>query len=215
MTDFDVHAQFELINRIIRARSFRECFLVDQEQLSKFHLRLVSKAIVEHRYGAIVAFRYYQLCVWRHLKYMINGRPGIPGRRLFLRLKQHWTNLVCRVIYVIFQMEISPFADLYPGINSVFTGLSITAGSIVKKGVLLNSRVSLVPSSKGSPTIDENVVLNTGCVIVGAITVGANSIVGANSVVINNVPAGVTVFGVPARIIFSISKQKRTETATV
>jgi serine O-acetyltransferase len=51
------------------------------------------------------------------------------------------------------------------------------------------------------PVIEDRVEIGSGACIVGGITVGRGAHVGANAVVLEPVPAGATVFGVPARII--------------
>ena len=52
-----------------------------------------------------------------------------------------------------------------------------------------------------SPVIEDNVMIGAGAVILGNITIGKNSIVGANSVVTHNVPPNSVVAGVPAKVI--------------
>jgi len=53
----------------------------------------------------------------------------------------------------------------------------------------------------GAPVIGDNVTINAGAKVIGNIAIGANSIVGANAVVIKDVPPDCTVVGVPARIV--------------
>lgn len=55
--------------------------------------------------------------------------------------------------------------------------------------------------SKKVPLIGNNVYIAVGAKILGAITVGYNSIIGANVVVINDVPKNAVVGGVPSRIL--------------
>ena len=50
------------------------------------------------------------------------------------------------------------------------------------------------------PTIENDVVLGAGSKILGGIVVGSHSIVGANAVVINDVPSDSIAVGVPARV---------------
>ena len=54
---------------------------------------------------------------------------------------------------------------------------------------------------KRHPTINDNVVIGAGAKVLGPILVGKNSKIGANSVVIKNVPSNTTVIGIPARVI--------------
>ena len=49
------------------------------------------------------------------------------------------------------------------------------------------------------PVIEDRVDIGAGVCILGDVTVGHDSVVGANSVVVRDVPPGTTVFGVPAR----------------
>jgi serine O-acetyltransferase len=53
------------------------------------------------------------------------------------------------------------------------------------------------------PKIGENVLIGAGAKILGNITVGEGSRIAAGSVVLNDVPAHVTVAGVPAKVVGS------------
>lgn len=54
---------------------------------------------------------------------------------------------------------------------------------------------------KRHPTIEDNVTVGAGAKILGPLTVGANSKIGANSVVIADVPQNSTVVGIPGKIV--------------
>jgi len=51
------------------------------------------------------------------------------------------------------------------------------------------------------PVIEDDVQLGVGAKILGPVRVGRGAIVGANAVVLHDVPAGVVVGGIPARIL--------------
>ena len=84
-------------------------------------------------------------------------------------------------------------------------GVVIGATAIVEDDVLIYQGVTLggVSLNKGKrhPTIRSNTVIGSGAKILGNITIGKNSKIGANSVVVSDVPDNSTAVGVPARII--------------
>jgi len=51
------------------------------------------------------------------------------------------------------------------------------------------------------PVVEDNVDIGSGACVLGGVHVGRGAFVGANSVVVHEVPPGATVFGVPSRII--------------
>ena len=58
------------------------------------------------------------------------------------------------------------------------------------------------PASEAElPVIEDGADLGSGVCVLGGVHVGRGAVVGANSVVLKNVPAGATVLGVPARIV--------------
>jgi serine O-acetyltransferase len=59
--------------------------------------------------------------------------------------------------------------------------------------------VARTDRGKRHPTVGNNVIIGAGAKVLGPITVGDNARIGANSVVIDSVPADTTVVGVPAR----------------
>jgi serine O-acetyltransferase len=70
---------------------------------------------------------------------------------------------------------------------------------LIYHGVTLGG-VDLNPV-KRHPTLKDNVVVGAGAKILGNITIGESSRVGANSVVIKSVPPHSTALGIPAKII--------------
>lgn len=59
---------------------------------------------------------------------------------------------------------------------------------------------------KRHPTLEDGVIVGAGAKILGPVVVGRNARIGANAVVLSDVPAGVTMVGIPARI--ALSKRK-------
>ena len=84
-------------------------------------------------------------------------------------------------------------------------GVVIGETAIVEDDVLIYQQVTLggVSLSKGKrhPTIKRNTVIGGGAKVLGNITIGENCKIGANSVVVKDVPCQSTAVGVPARIV--------------
>ena len=85
------------------------------------------------------------------------------------------------------------------------TGVVIGETTVIGDDVIIYQQVTLggVSTSKGKrhPTLENNVVVGAGSKILGNITLGENSKVGANSVVVKDVPADCTAIGIPARVL--------------
>ena len=76
-------------------------------------------------------------------------------------------------------------------------------------GIMPSVESDLQRNQKRHPTIGNNVIIGSGAQILGAINIGDDARIGANSVVSRDVPANVTVAGVPARE-FARSAKKET-----
>ncbi len=84
-------------------------------------------------------------------------------------------------------------------------GIVIGETAIIGNDVLIYQQVTLggVSLAKGKrhPTIEDHVVIGAGAKILGNITIGHHSKVGANSVVVKDVPPDSTAIGIPALVI--------------
>ena len=86
-------------------------------------------------------------------------------------------------------------------------GLYLPHGNVVVDGMVRIGRNCVIGpwvtvGTRGSvagPHIGDDVFIGTGAKILGGISVGDRARIGANAVVLDDVPAGTTVVGVPAR----------------
>ena len=90
-------------------------------------------------------------------------------------------------------------------ISGIGTGVGIGETAEIGADVTLYHGVTLGGTSlskgKRHPTIGDRVVVGAGAKVLGGITVGEGSRIGANSVVVKDVPADVVVVGVPGEIV--------------
>jgi len=71
--------------------------------------------------------------------------------------------------------------------------------TLIYQGVVLGG--TTLRKEKRHPTIGNNVVMGTGAVALGDITIGDGARIGSGSVVVKSVPSGATVVGIPGRIV--------------
>jgi len=76
----------------------------------------------------------------------------------------------------------------------------IGANASIYNGVTIG--INLRPDGKAHPpVIGDNVVLCTGAKVIGNVIVGSNSVVGANAVVVKDIPENSVAAGVPAKVL--------------
>ncbi|MGN0280344.1 MAG: serine O-acetyltransferase EpsC [Lachnospiraceae bacterium] len=103
-------------------------------------------------------------------------------------------------------IEIHPGAQIGKGFfidhgNGVIIGETTVIGDNVTlyQGVTLGGTGK--EQGKRHPTIGNNVMISTGAKVLGSFKIGDNSKIGAGSVVLEEVPPGSTVVGVPGRVV--------------
>jgi serine O-acetyltransferase len=105
--------------------------------------------------------------------------------------------------------EIHPSARIGPGLRLAHpNGVVIGAGVVIDENVVIYQQVSLGGRRTGAtgleeryPHIGANCIIYAGAKVIGPVHVGAGAQVGANAVVLADVPAGAVAVGVPARVI--------------
>lgn len=138
------------------------------------------------------------------------GVWAIVNHRIANRLYKNNWKLLSRIVMGLTQffcnMDIHPAATIG---RRVFIdhGIGVVIGetTIIEEDVLIYQGVTLggvsLDKGKRHPTIKSNSVIGAGAKILGNITIGKNGKIGANSVVICDVPKNSTAVGVPAKVI--------------
>ena len=142
-----------------------------------------------------------------------------------------WAVWIHRVSFQLWRMHLRLPARMLSQIGRFFTGVDIHPGAllgrrlfidhatgvvigetaIVGSDVTIYQGVTLGGTGKGHgkrhPTVCDGVFIGNNANVLGNITVGQNSRVGAGSVVLNDVPPNSTVVGVPAHIVYRSGKR--------
>jgi serine O-acetyltransferase len=137
--------------------------------------------------------------------------------------------LLCRLSHLLYLSKVTPIAKAVSLINFIFFGLevgikckigkglfiphtsgivigafSIGENAIIYQGVTIGAReLDFLYSESSRPIIGNDVIISTGAVILGAVTIGDRSRIGANSVVLSSIPEDALAAGAPARIVRS------------
>lgn len=111
-----------------------------------------------------------------------------------------------KIFIRIFFYAVIPYtAKIGKGTKIAYGGLGtvIHARCVIGENCMISSGVTIGGTSLKYevPKIGNNVLVGTGAKILGPVIVGDNSVIGANAVVLKDVPANSVVAGIPATII--------------
>jgi serine O-acetyltransferase len=130
-----------------------------------------------------------------------------------------------KLAHFLYKRKFFFLSRLLSQLARLFTGIEIHPGAKIGKGLFIDHGMGVVigetaeigdnvtlyhgvtlggtgkDKGKRHPTIGNDVIIGSGAKILGPITIGNRVKVGANSVVLKDVPSDCTVVGIPARIV--------------
>ena len=131
---------------------------------------------------------------------------------LYKRKWYYISRLISQASRLITGIEIHPGAQIGRRFF-IDHGMGVVIGEtcIIGDGVTLYQGVTLGGTGKEKgkrhPTIGDNVLIASGSKVLGNISVGEHAKIGANSVVLHDVPAYSTVVGIPGRVVVQNGKK--------
>lgn len=132
-------------------------------------------------------------------KVLLLSRIRESARRWHVPGVNHALRLATTVLYSI---EIGNDIELGEGINFTHT-LGTVIGGTSKVGArvkFMGNNTIGTAKDNGCPVIEDDVVIGCGARVLGPIRIGKGAFIGANAVVLTDVPAGATATGIPAKI---------------
>ena len=167
--------------------------------------------------------------MFKNLKYDIeNVMKNDPAARTKLEVLLLYQSIHVLIFYRIahglYKIKLFFLARLISQLGRFFTGIEIHPGAKIGKGHFIDHGMGVVigetaeigdnvtiyhgvtlggtgkDKGKRHPTIGNNVIIGCGAKILGPISIGDGAKIGANSVVLKNVPKGKTAVGIPAVI---------------
>lgn len=165
------------------------------------------------------------------LKRVLNEDPAAKSKIEVLLLYPCIHALIAyRITHFLYLNKIFFLARLISQSSRFFTGIEIHPGAKIGKGLFIDHGMGVVigetaeigdnvtlyhgvtlggtgkDTGKRHPTIEDNVLIGTGAKVLGPITVGKGAKIGANAVVVKNVPTKSTAVGSPAKNIVRTEK---------
>lgn len=109
-------------------------------------------------------------------------------------------DVISLIARAIGQIEIFYSSEIGKGLK-INHGIGTVIGARVKIGenCLLHQNITLGDKGGGRPTIGNNVTIYAGAKVLGDISIGDNSIIAANAVVIKSCPENSVLIGLPAK----------------
>lgn len=146
----------------------------------------------------MIALRIYRVSNWLHHHRI----PWLP-----------W--LLKSVNRIVFSTVLPPSASIGAGVVLSYEGLAtvihrravIEADAVIGAGVTIGGR----SGHEQVPRIGRGALIGSGAKILGPVTIGAYASIGANAVVLSDVPAYGVAVGVPARVVRIDRPEERPE----
>jgi serine O-acetyltransferase len=166
------------------------------EQLKEdIHAVFERDPAVRSKWDVVLAYPGFHAVLFHRLAYWLWGREWTTLARVVSHASRFLTGI-----------EIHPGARIGRRLF-IDHGMGVVIGETAEVGndVTLYQGVSLAGTSlergKRHPTIEDWVVIGAGAAVLGPITIGRHSRIGAGSVVVHAVPAHSTVVGIPGKVV--------------
>lgn len=126
---------------------------------------------------------------------------------LHLRRLSTFAKIVSSINFFAFGIEVSVRCPIGPGLflphtqGTVIGAWRIGANATIFQGVTLGAKeIDFKYAENSRPTVGDDVTIGSGAKVLGGITLANKVRVGANSVVLTNMPEGVLAVGAPAQV---------------
>lgn len=163
---------------------------------------------------------------WRESVEVIKEKdPAIKGAIEVLLYPSFWAVINHRIAHKLYQKKLLVPARLVSQISRFLTGIEIHPGATIGRRFFIDHGAGIVigetaeigdnvmlyhgvtlggtgkQKNKRHPTVEDNVMIGAGTIVLGPVTIGENTKIGAGSVVTQDLPPNVTAVGSPVMIV--------------
>ena len=147
---------------------------------------------------------------WRKWKTVKQASPLLAGAKLFAMFPEFRTQYYFRAgkLSHLFSWIIKGETNLYINTKQISGGFLIQHGFAtivtadrIGSNCKVMQQVTIGYNGDKCPIIGDNVLICDGAKAIGGVTIGNNCIIGANAVVVKDVPSNSVVGGIPAKVI--------------
>lgn len=138
---------------------------------------------------------------WLRIGFWLRAKRNVLSKLLYAL-----TNLINRINGLLTGIQVPLSTHIGGGIRFKHHSCIVIAGSAVigecctiHQGVTIGRTFS--GKKAGVPILEDHVVIFPGAKVIGNIKIGSHVVIGANAVVVEDIPANCVVAGVPAKII--------------
>lgn len=167
----------------------------------------------------------------KDIEYIMKQDPAARSKlEVFLLYPSIHARIAHMISHFLYKKKLFFLARLISQLARSLTGIEIHPGAVLGDSILIDHGMGVIIGEtavvgdritiyhgttlggtgnekgvKRHPTVGNDVIIGSGAKVLGNINIGSNSKIGANAVVLEDVPEGATVVGVPARVV-KISK---------
>ena len=127
--------------------------------------------------------------------------PAFKSAIEVLLYPSFWAVVNHRIAHSLYKKGLLVPARFVSQLSRFLTGIEIHPGATIGKRFFIDHGAGIVIGETAEIGVEDNVMIGAGTIVLGPVTIGANTKIGAGSVVTQDLPPNVTAVGSPVMIV--------------